>query len=361
MYTAERKYRFTPDYAVPPGRTLEEVIDSLNMTQKSLATRTGLTEQTIVRIIKGEQPITYETANKLELVTGVPARMWNNLEMRYREQLSRIEQQKQLELGIEWLKDIPTRELIARRAVPDEKDKVVLLQEVLKFYGVSSIAAWRRVWEDPKVAARRSNCFESLPGPTSAWIRLGELQANDIDCAPYEKMRFKKAIKAIRQLTKEKSNLIQKEMHRLCANAGVALAFVPEFKKVPWNGATKWIAPNKAMILLNLRGKGEDIFWFSFFHEADHVLHGKKQKLYIAEESSRDPEEQKADRFASEILIPSKYNAGIATIRFKTEIIKWAEKLDISPGIVAGRFRFLTNKWQYFKDLTRTFNWEKVE
>jgi plasmid maintenance system antidote protein VapI len=31
--------------------------------------------------------ISYETANKLELATGVPARMWNNLEAQYREQM----------------------------------------------------------------------------------------------------------------------------------------------------------------------------------------------------------------------------------------------------------------------------------
>ena len=42
------------DYAVPPGRTLREVIAGQNMSQKELAARADLTEQTIVRILKGE-------------------------------------------------------------------------------------------------------------------------------------------------------------------------------------------------------------------------------------------------------------------------------------------------------------------
>ena len=67
----------------------------MNMSKKELATRTELTEQTINRIFKSEQPITYATANKLELATGVPARMWNNLEARYREQLAKIEEREQ--------------------------------------------------------------------------------------------------------------------------------------------------------------------------------------------------------------------------------------------------------------------------
>ena len=87
MIKSDKKLVFEPDYAVPPGVTLKEVMKSLNMTQKELAVRTGVTVQTLNRIFKGEQPISYETSNKLEMVTGVPSRMWNNLEAQYRKQL----------------------------------------------------------------------------------------------------------------------------------------------------------------------------------------------------------------------------------------------------------------------------------
>ena len=97
MLTAKKLYGFEPDYAVPPGETLKEVMESLNMSQKELALRTGLTVQSIDRIFKGDQPITYETANKLELVAGVPARFWNNLEAQYRTQLANIKERRQLE------------------------------------------------------------------------------------------------------------------------------------------------------------------------------------------------------------------------------------------------------------------------
>ena len=83
---AKKKYRFEPGYDVPPGETLREVMESLDMTQKELASKTELTVQALTRIFNGDQPISHETANKLEFVTGVPARMWNNLEAQYREQ-----------------------------------------------------------------------------------------------------------------------------------------------------------------------------------------------------------------------------------------------------------------------------------
>jgi transcriptional regulator with XRE-family HTH domain len=70
---ARRKHRYEPDYAVPPGATLEATMHTLAMTQRDLATRTGLTVQSLNRIFNGEQPITPGTAQKLELVTGTPA------------------------------------------------------------------------------------------------------------------------------------------------------------------------------------------------------------------------------------------------------------------------------------------------
>jgi plasmid maintenance system antidote protein VapI len=274
---AKRLYGFEPDYAVSPAKTLLETLESLKMTQKELAIRTGLTEQTIVRILKSEQPITFETANKLEMVTKVPARLWNNMEMNYRQQLSKLKQAKALENSLDWLKGIPVKELMVRGEISKETSGSDLVHETLKFYGVSSVDAWNDVWCEPKVAARRSDCFETQIGPASAWIRLGEVQAQDIQTSPYKKEKFKESLQLIRELTIKKPPVFIDEMRTLCASSGVALSLVREVKKVPWNGASKWLSPDKAMIVLSLRGKGEDLFWSSFFHEAYHILFGKKQ------------------------------------------------------------------------------------
>ena len=353
-----RNYAFDPDYAVPPGQTLEEVIESLGMTQKELALRTGLTEQSIIRILSGEQAISYDTATKLEMVTAVPARMWNNLEMLYREQLSKLKFKQQLQEHDSWLSTIPIKDLKERGILPETDDRLELVQETLRFYGVSSVEAWQELWNSPKVAARRSNCFESLPGPASAWIRLGELQAQEIECAPFNASKFAEALQTIQTLTIRKPEEFCPLLNALCSEAGVALALVPKCKKVPWNGASKWLTPEKALIVLNIRGKGEDIFWFSFFHEAYHILQGKKKQLYIADNSGIDHEEIQADTFAANMLIPKKYNQRIADMTTKAEIIHLANELGISPGIVAGRYRHLTKKWHFFKEITKSFAWE---
>src|SRR5947207_6824141 len=104
---AERTYAYSPDYAVPPGDTLLEVIESLGITQAELAERTGRPTKTINEIIQGKAAITPETALQLERVLGVPASCWNARERNYREALARARETEALETYAVWLKQFP--------------------------------------------------------------------------------------------------------------------------------------------------------------------------------------------------------------------------------------------------------------
>lgn len=359
--TTKTENVFEPDYAVPPGESLRETIEALGMSQKELSKRTGLTDVSINRILSGVQPLTYETANKLELATGVPANLWNNLEAQYREQLAKLKEQAELEKQASWLKRLPVRELQQRGYISTCEDKPAMVREALAFYGTSSVESWEEIWETPKLAARRSTCFETQIGATSAWIRQGELRAHKITCAPYDKKKFQKALEEIRKLTTKKPEVFEPEMKRLCSEAGVAMVLVREMKKVPWNGATKWMNPDKAMIILNIRGKGEDRFWFTFFHEASHVLNDSKKHLFINDGKGTDPNEIKADAFAADFLIPVTYDDEIRKAHAAKDIRNIARELELSPGIVAGRYQHLTKKWSWHTELIRKLEWANKE
>jgi len=358
MVKAKKQYGFNPDYAIPPGETLKETIEFKGMTQRELSKRTGLTVQSINRIYNGDQPINYETANKLELVTGVPARFWNNLESKYREQIETIKELKRLNADISWLDSIPVSELTKRGLIQKSSEKALQLREVLKFFEVSSVSSWEKIWTEPKVAARRSSCFDSQPGHAATWIRIGEILAMDIECKPFDKNLFKQGVQTIRGLTFKSPKEFIPQMIQICAQAGVALSLVPEMPKVPWNGATKWLTPKKAMIIINLRGKREDKFWFSFFHEAGHVINDNKKSLYI-NDHSYDPVEKKADEFATDILFPDGCREQIRSLSTKVQIKIFAKKVALSPGIIAGQYQFLTGKWSWYQDLIKKIVWEK--
>ena len=70
--------------ATPPGATIKEQLNDRGMSQKEFAARMDMSEKHISKLINGDVQLTPETAVKLEMVLGVPAKFWNNLEAIYR-------------------------------------------------------------------------------------------------------------------------------------------------------------------------------------------------------------------------------------------------------------------------------------
>ncbi|HPQ71913.1 MAG TPA: HigA family addiction module antitoxin [bacterium] len=339
----EQNEVFLPDYAIPPGETLSETLEALSMTQKEFAVRAGISEKHIVAILKGDGPITPETALKLERVLGVPASFWNNLERNYRDTLARLEEEERLLREVAWLDEVPVSTLAKRGLITRHTNKVKTLQEVLAFYGVNSPDKWRELWGNLRFAARQSPAFENDPGAVTAWMRMGELVAQKIECAPYDQDRFFEALAKVRGLTKHSPKDFQPKVNQWCAEAGVAITFVKEVPGIRLSGITRWLDPKKALIQLSLRYKRDDQLWFTFFHEAGHILkHGKKD-MFLENDDGQDMEkEMEADKFAADFLIPPRDWTRFTTGRSlfsKADIGKFASEIGISPGIVVGRLQ----------------------
>ena len=333
--------QYVPDYLVPPGEILEEYLEGFGMTQTELADRTGLTKKTINEIIKGKSPITSETALKLERSLGRPAHFWNNLERQFQEDRSRLAEKKRLEKQLDWLKRVPVGQLTKLGWLPKQNDKVAQLTEVLRFFGVASPEQWATVWREHQVAYRQTKRFEACAESVSAWLRKGEIEARQIRCKPFKKKDFFKALNGIRDLTMEAPEVFQPQLVEICAAAGVAVVFVPELPKTGVYGATRWIG-NKALIQLSLRYKSNDHLWFTFFHEAGHIIkHGRKE-IFIEGNGLDNEKEEEANAFARDRLIPPEALRKFLQSwdgRSLAPIETFAQKIKIAPGIVVGRLQ----------------------
>jgi HTH-type transcriptional regulator/antitoxin HigA len=113
--------KYFANIAIPPGETLLEVLESLNMTQKELADRISMSIKTINEIIKGKAPITPETALKLEIVLDTPASFWINLEANYQESLARIKAAQEIQNDYPLLDSIPYVDMARNNWVPNLK------------------------------------------------------------------------------------------------------------------------------------------------------------------------------------------------------------------------------------------------
>lgn len=357
----ERELVYRPDYAVPPGETLLETIDAMGMSQVELAERTGLTPKTINFIVKGHAALTPETALQLERVLGTPASFWNNRERQYREALARQEEQKGLASQDQWVERFPYRAMVKRGWVPDCKDAVSKIRALLNYFGVASPQQWEAVWSKMDVAFRTSTAFKKEPGAVAAWLRKGELEAQGIETAPFDDARFRKTLETARALTKEPPEIFELALRKNCADAGVAWVLVPELPGTRTHGATRWLTPNKALLQLSLRYKANDQLWFSFFHEAAHILLHGRRDVFLEENGGKGDKEEEANRFAADKLIPpADYRRFLASGADKTRlgVVTFARQVGIAPGIVVGRLqhdkRLAPN---YLNDLKVRFEW----
>jgi len=247
-------------------------------------------------------------------------------------------------------------ELAKRNIVASTGDKITRLEQLLRFFGVADRTAWERIWLTPVASFRRSKAFQVNPGAVATWLRLGELEAQRLECQLYDASRFRQALQKIRILTPMDPAISYPRIVRLCADAGVAVVVVKEVKGCRATGAARWLTPTKALIQLSLRHKWEDIFWFALFHEAGHVLLHSKKETFIHDDQD-DEVEREANQFAATALIPPAYESRLRSVVAPAEAKILANDLGIAPAIVVGR---LQNErifdWNQGNSLRRRFD-----
>jgi HTH-type transcriptional regulator / antitoxin HigA len=331
----------------PPGDTIQEHIDFIGMSQAELAERMGRPKEKINDIIKGREPITTATAFQLEKVLGIPASFWLNREKTFRKELYELQQQEELEKEKDWLVEFPINEMRKFGWLPNTREKHVLVDSLLKFFSVASTDEWARIYmgHEVSVSFRVSLAHTQKPHSISAWLRKGELQAKEIEIAAFDKKKFKDALAEIKELAFLMPDDFSKQLQNICAKCGVAVVFTPNLPKAPISGATRWFH-NKPIIQLSGRFKTNDHFWFTFFHEAAHIiLHGKKDIfLENVEGTEIDKEkEEEANAFAAKVLLPENELQQIIDASPLDEVIihEFANKFRTPAGVIIGRLQYL--------------------
>lgn len=333
--------QYEPDLVTPPGELLLEKLEELGMTQADLADRIGRTKKPVNEIIKGKAPILSGTALQLERVLAIPARFWTNAEGQYREFLAREEERQRLGGHLDWLKKIPVKKMVQAGWLPQRTDPVAALQDALNFFGVASPEALSQIGDEKCLAFRQSDVHQVDQYALLAWIRKGEITAQQQQCAPYDEKKFRSALAEIRKLTRQPVGVYAPRMAHLCAASGVALVIVAEIPGARAWGVTHWLSPDKAVLHLSLRGKTDDHLWFTFFHEAAHILLHPKREIFVEHNGTTDCREEEANRFASDLLIPpgdwqlvtrNRPNSAAA-------VQALAKQLGIASGILVGRLQ----------------------
>lgn len=334
------------DLAIAPGEYLQEVLEDAGLTQKDLAQRTGRPAQAINEIIKGVKSITPDTAIQLETVLGVPAHIWTGLESEYRLALARQEEACALTKERPLMREFPFKQMADLGWVRYTRKQDERIRELRRFFGVASLTNVENVGAYAP-AFRHAQHRAPSQLAVAAWIKGGEHDAQRILTASFDRRKLEARVDAIRALVSHRNTAEAiARLREILADCGVALVLRPHLKKTYLTGATFWMrSQNKAVLMMSLRGKWADIFWFTLFHELCHILKHQKRQTFVDFEGITDPkittQEDEADSYAQETLIPSvDWDKFVADRDFSASAIaEFAARVEIAPGVVTGRLR----------------------
>jgi len=331
---------FISPIAIPPGETIKDSLEYEKMTQKELALRLGMSEKHLVSILSGKSPVTAEVAQKLEKIIGGSAQFWLNTENSYQLSKLRLEDAKKKRGEVKKAKKFTCYGEIAKAGfVKASRKWEEKTEELLRFFKLPDFDNIYSLF--PEVTYRNADDDiqkESL----ISWLRCGDILAEKQELQKYDRKKLESFIPRFKELT-SCSGEFDKTLKDLCAEAGVAVVFVPYFKNTKVNGATRWIRKNKnPLIQLNTKGASSDIFWFTFFHELGHVLlHGKTERFLESANivNIDSTKEKEADNFAEETLISRKeFEEFSERFTITSENIRInSKKWNIHPSIVRGR------------------------
>ena len=343
---------FRPEWASAPGETIADLLADQRLSVDDFARLMEYTPEEVRDLLEGRTSISVRIARRLAQTLGASVEFWMSRDYQYREDISRLHNAER-----DWLRDLPIGDMIRFGWLSPTPLPADETRACLAFFGVPSISAWRQVYGglEHMAAFRTSRAFDSRPGSVAAWVRRGEVEAEQIETKPWDPRQFEASLEAVRHLTKRRDpRHFIPELQQCCAEAGVAVTVVRAPAGCRASGAVRFLTPSKALVQLSFRYLSDDQFWFTFFHEAGHLLLHRERISYL--ESLRgdscgllegaDPlseeEEQQANEFAVRTLIPLEFRVGLENLRADPRaVIRFSVQVGVSPGIVVGQLQHL--------------------
>lgn len=188
-----------------------------------------MSEKHISKLIHGDVQLTPETAVRLEMVLGLPAKFWNNLEAIYREKIIKAEAENAMDADVEMAKQFPYSEMAKFGWVPetrDARDKVVYLRKYFEVVELSLLGNEQIT----RIPCRRLAITEKSDLALMAWAQEAKIKARDIQTAAINTKGFIASMPEMRKMTVLKPKEFCLKTKKCLADCGITLVFLPHLK-----------------------------------------------------------------------------------------------------------------------------------
>ena len=326
-----------PWQVVTPGEILREELEARGWTQVELAEILGKPVQSVNEILGGKKAITPETALGLAEALGTSAELWVNLQANY--ELARVRASSvngPVKERAALRQAAPYREMIRRGWIPGSNRLEEIREQVLAFFGVSSLDQCTAGVAQFKRTAGRS----PDEGALAAWVRRVQLRALEMPAAAYHPRGAAELAPTLRILTRQPDS--PRVLINTLNSVGVRVVLERHLPRTHIDGAALWLRKDAPVIGLSLRYDRLDCFWFTALHELAHILkHNGTKGAFLDEDlvqdGSDDPAEQEANSFAGSLLLQPHELDQLRPPYSRANIEAFAERILVHPAIVVGR------------------------
>jgi HTH-type transcriptional regulator / antitoxin HigA len=364
---------FQPTWVSSPGETIADVLRSRNLTIAQFRDAIGQNDEGVAALLEGRVTITIALARRLSTVLGASVQFWMSRDYLYRQSAGRLQEALR-----DWIDSLPIGDMIRFGWITPAPRATEEVSAALHFFNVPSVQAWHQAYGHVEglAALRTSATYQSRPGAIAAWLREGERRASGVASASWDPTRFREILQQIRSLTRiGDPQRYLPLLVTLCASAGVVMVPLRAPTGCRASGATRFLTADKALLLISFRYLSEDHFWYTFFHEAGHLLLHSSSQLFVeeldelgvmedAEDSSLQDNfasayEREADDFAFRTLIPPEIEHAFLALRADAKtILRFASEAGISPGIVVGQLQHVGRlRRNQLNSLKRRYVW----
>jgi hypothetical protein len=308
----------------------------------SFANSIGLELPRLPELLAGSEPISIDLARRIVESIGGSVEFWLTRDGQYRDNLANIEADS-------WAKEFPTSQMTSWGWIDKPVDWQAQIETYLDFFNVGSLSQWQASYGSLLETAnfRTTDKVPTNPNAVIAWLRQAERIAEGLPDLPYDPDGFRSALSNVRQLTRTSDpKRFLPSLESLCADVGVSVVVLRAPRGCPVSGVARLLEDGTPLIALSARYLSDDHFWFSFFHEAGHVLMHDPTSVFIdeLERNAARPSSQfeiEADAFATNVLVPVDVRERLLKERPTPALLhRIAKELEISTGILVGQLQF---------------------
>lgn len=359
---------------VHPGEILKDELEARGMKQKDFATTIGMPASMLNDIVNGKRSVTPDIAILFEAALGKDAGSWLRLQAERDLEIARMKEEflrKQRDIEA-WqsIQDCCNVKYL-EKYLPGGLGKTIQekTSAVLSFFGAKNVEALKEdfVRDVNPAFFRKSEKLTNNPVNLFTWKQI----AYDKSVKQDRPKRFSPDVlpeltEGLRTIFYENENTTER-LAELMREYGIRFFYLDNEKGTHIDGFSFWRGANPS-IALTLRYQKIDILAFTLMHEVCHVFRHlspqeKSKSCITLSDAKEGIEEQEADAFANNELIPAKdwqlfkeKNAGVNPYMMGAKIRDFALQHQIHPAIVLGRYQHDFNIYDNGRGFDRSIN-----